>query len=59
MNEIFGSGAWSSHAGKVLQQLSFGNLISPNDMDHFISNDYFCVIGFFYFFLHKFVCVKW
>ncbi|GMN47396.1 hypothetical protein TIFTF001_016576 [Ficus carica] len=35
-NEIIGGSVWSTCAEEVLQQLSFGNLLSPDDVVHFI-----------------------
>lgn len=46
-DDIDGGGACSSHAGKVLQLLDFGNPVSPDNMDHFIGNDSFYEIGIF------------
>ncbi|GMN40547.1 hypothetical protein TIFTF001_009776 [Ficus carica] len=34
-NEIVGYGAWSSHTREALQQLSFGNSVSPDDVNYF------------------------
>lgn len=48
MNEIVGSSASSSCAKEVLQWLEFDNLVTPNDVDCFISNDYFFVTGFLF-----------
>ncbi|GMN38582.1 hypothetical protein TIFTF001_007814 [Ficus carica] len=36
-NKIVSSGAWSSHTGEVLQQLGFGNSVSPDNVVRFIT----------------------
>ena len=48
MNEIVGSSVSSLYAKEVLQWLDFDNLVSPNDVDYFISDDFFFVIGFLF-----------